>query len=81
MQQLKSTAAAPAGSISQSKIDDIVLRMLTPMFEFGLFDTPNNGTTAANVTTQAHSFAARTISAASTVRQQLPFSLVLVAFA
>eukprot|EP00750_Incisomonas_marina_P012704 INCI17143.13.p1 GENE.INCI17143.13~~INCI17143.13.p1 ORF type:complete len:517 (+),score=92.56 INCI17143.13:524-2074(+) len=55
------------GSVSQSKVDDSVLRMLTPMFEFGVFDTPNNGTTGANVTSEAHSVAARTISSASTV--------------
>jgi beta-glucosidase len=48
-------------------IDNAVRRILTPMFQMGLFDTPNTNKRSANVTSEAHNDLARRLSAASTV--------------
>jgi len=61
------TKAVAAGNVTEDKINDSVMRILTPMFQFGVFDTPNNGTLDNNVTSAAHNLAARQISSASTV--------------
>lgn len=60
-------AAVQAGTVSEATIDASVLRVLTPMFQFGLFDTPNNNTLSNNVTSLAHNTLARTLSANSHV--------------
>jgi beta-glucosidase len=59
--------AVQAGTIPMSAVDDSVLRMLTPMFQMGLFDTPSTGDVSRNVTSVAHNQLARTLAAASTV--------------
>ena len=41
-----------AGWVTEDKVNDSVLRILTPMFAMGIFDLPNNGTTATNATTE-----------------------------
>ena len=63
----KLTQAVAAGTVKESKVDDSVMRILTPMFQFGVFDTPNNGSLTDNVTSAEHNIAARAIAAASTV--------------
>jgi beta-glucosidase len=55
------------GSLATSYIDDSVLRILTPMFQMGVFDLPNPNKRSANVTSEAHNDLARKLSAASTV--------------
>ncbi len=55
--QLKS--AIDAGQVPQSRLDDMVLRILTPMFRFGLFDRGPTGTYGAVVQTDAHKKFAR----------------------
>jgi hypothetical protein len=59
--------AVQAGTIPVSAVDDSVMRMLTPMFQMGLFDTPSTGDVSRNVTSVAHNQLARTLAAASTV--------------
>jgi beta-glucosidase len=59
--------AVAKGTIAESFVDDAVLRILTPMFAVGVFDTPNANVRSANVTSEAHNDLARRLSAASTV--------------
>ena len=60
-------AAVNAGDVPQAAIDDKAMRILTPMFRAGLFDTVNNGTQNTNCTSAEHTQAARAIAAAGTV--------------
>lgn len=59
-----------AGRIPESYVDEAVLRILTPMFAVGVFDTPNPNVRSNNVTSEAHNDLARRLSAASTVLLQ-----------
>ena len=59
--------AVAKGTIAESFVDAAVLRILTPMFAVGVFDTPNLNLRSANVTSEAHNDLARRLSAASTV--------------
>ena len=43
-----------AGNISTKYVDASVLRILTPMFQMGLFDRKVTGDINANVTSEAH---------------------------
>jgi beta-glucosidase len=58
------------GTVSMEKVDDSVTRILVPMFEVGMFDTPNPNSNTNDVTTDAHSQLARELSAASHVLLQ-----------
>lgn len=60
-------AAAQNGTVPMWRIDDMALRVLTPMYRFGVFDTPNPNVHTANVTTVAHNQLARALSAEGTV--------------
>jgi beta-glucosidase len=60
-------AALDAGSISVENIDSSVLRILTSMYQIGLFDNAPSGDPMANVTSDAHNKLAREIAATSTV--------------
>ena len=70
------------GSITHAKIDDTVMRILTPLITVGAFDRPANATVQpnANVTSPAHNALARKLAAGSMVllqntRNTLPFTL------
>ena len=63
-------AAVAAGNVTVAKIDDSVLRILTPMFAVGQFDTPNPNKGDTNVTSAAHSHMARVLAAQSVVLLQ-----------
>ena len=63
----KLNAAITNQTINMDTINDSVLRMLTPMFAIGLFDTENNNLLSANVTSVEHRRIARDLSAASHV--------------
>jgi beta-glucosidase len=61
MEQPFSTYFGPAletdvenGTIARSVVDDMVSRIATEMFRFGIFNHPPTGTTSAVVTTPAH---------------------------
>jgi len=60
-----------AGSVTESAIDDTVLRILTPMFSVGIMDEPasswDGSKKANNVSSKAASMLARNLSALSTV--------------
>eukprot|EP00051_Salpingoeca_urceolata_P011457 m.142055 g.142055 ORF g.142055 m.142055 type:complete len:718 (-) comp17130_c0_seq1:58-2211(-) len=47
-------AAVAAGKVPQSRVDDMVLRMLTAMFDVGLFDRHDYGNLTNVVTSPAH---------------------------
>jgi len=60
-------AAVAAGAVPQSRIDDMVLRMLTPMYALGLFadpPTPGRNLTAPALS-DAHDALARDLAQAS----------------
>jgi len=59
--------AVSNGNISEAVLDDKVLRILTAMFAFGLFDNPNKGDIKANVTTDEHNKLARKLAGESVV--------------
>eukprot|EP00322_Chrysochromulina_rotalis_P031894 CAMPEP_0115890084 /NCGR_PEP_ID=MMETSP0287-20121206/33166_1 /TAXON_ID=412157 /ORGANISM="Chrysochromulina rotalis, Strain UIO044" /LENGTH=368 /DNA_ID=CAMNT_0003346839 /DNA_START=111 /DNA_END=1214 /DNA_ORIENTATION=- len=61
------TQAVESGDVTTERIDDAVLRMMTPMFKIGVFDTPNNNTQANNVTTEEHVTLARSLAAKSLI--------------
>ncbi len=56
-----------SGEIEISVIDNAVLRILTPMFKVGLFDTVNTNTMSNIVTSEDHNQFARELSSASHV--------------
>jgi beta-glucosidase len=59
--------AVTAGSVTQATLNTMVGRVLTKMFEFGLFDKAPSGSTGAVVTTPAHVATARTVAEEGTV--------------
>jgi beta-glucosidase len=63
-------AAVAAGTVPQARLDDMSLRVLTPMYAMGLFDAPNPGW-QRNVTvrpsTPGHAVLARTLAEGATV--------------
>jgi len=65
------TAAVKAGSVSMAKIDESIIRILTPMYGIGIFEHAsqwvNKSAHGADVTSAAHSLLARQIAAAGTV--------------
>merc|ERR1719397_296435 len=67
----KLKAAVQSGQVSQDKLNESVLRILTPMYEFGIFDHAQQWTNGsahqADVTSPAHSLVARQISAAAAI--------------
>lgn len=60
-------AAVSSGKIAPAVLDDKVLRILTAMFQIGLFDHPVTGHIDANVTSDAHNQIARSLAAQSAV--------------
>ena len=59
-------ALVASGEVTQAKVDDSTLRVLTPMFQMGLFDEPwvsNVGSLESNVTSAEHNTLARSIAA------------------
>jgi beta-glucosidase len=62
--------AVDEGKVDMSLVDDSVSRILTPMFEMGLFDQLNNNTITDVVTSPEHTNAARQIGAESMVLLQ-----------
>lgn len=59
--------AVQNGSIPVSAVNDSVMRILTPMFQMGIFDTPNNNNITTNVTSPEHNALARKIASAAMV--------------
>ena len=62
MNEDKLGAMLKAGTLNQSKVDDSVMRILTPMFAMGLFDSKwrdNKGSLSTNVTSEEHNTLAR----------------------
>ncbi|MGH7992887.1 MAG: glycoside hydrolase family 3 C-terminal domain-containing protein, partial [Limisphaerales bacterium] len=64
------TTAIQSGNVPASELDSMVQRILTSMFQFGLFDNPSTGNLSANVTGTAHAQFARNEAAAGTVLLQ-----------
>lgn len=54
-------AAVASGSVPSSRIDDMVMRMLTPMAALGLLDNPPTGNLNANASSLNHDVLARTL--------------------
>ena len=46
--------AVTSGELSQFTLNEMVARVLTEMFSFGMFDNPQTGSTTATVTSAAH---------------------------
>ena len=63
-------AAVLNGSVPLSRLDDMVTRILTPMFAIGLMDDPNPNNITNNVSSAAHTALARELAAAGTVLLQ-----------
>ena len=59
--------AVASGTISDAYVDDAVLRILTPMFEVGLFDQENTNDLSNDVRTPEHTALVRELSSASHV--------------
>ena len=59
--------ALSGGGVTAARVDDGARRVLTPLFAVGAFDTPNNHTTDANVTTEEGVALARQLAAQSIV--------------
>jgi len=55
------------GQVPQSRVDDMVVRMLTAMYAGGLFDNPQTGDLNVNVQSAEHTTLARTLAEAGTV--------------
>jgi len=53
--------AVASGQVSQARLDDMVLRMLTPMFAMGIMDRPASGNLNINVQSAAHTKFARKV--------------------
>ena len=60
-------AKVQSGEVSQDKVDDSALRVLTPMFANNVFDKVNNNTQENNVTTLANNKLAWDLAAQSIV--------------
>lgn len=61
------TAAIQSGNVPASALDGMVLRILTTMFQFGLFDNPSSGNLGSTVTNAVHNQFVRDAAAAGTV--------------
>ncbi|WIX91948.1 glycoside hydrolase family 3 C-terminal domain-containing protein [Amycolatopsis sp. DG1A-15b] len=59
--------AVSRGEVTQARVDDMVRRVLTQMFRFGLFDRARRGTPASVVTNAANVATARDVAAAGSV--------------
>lgn len=59
--------AVANGTVPQSRLDDMVLRILTGLFTAGVFDRHDYGNLTANVTSQKHSDLAKSVAAEATV--------------
>jgi len=55
------------GQVSVNRINDMVTRILVPMFAVGLFDTPHTGNLNVNVTSAQHNQLARELAEEATV--------------
>ena len=62
--------AVKQGSVPQSRLDDMVVRILTAMFAVGIMDSPQTGNLTANAMSTAHSALARQLAGAGTVLLQ-----------
>jgi len=60
-------AAVQAGRVPQSRLDNMVFRILLTLYKIGEFDHPVAGNIAADVTSAAHNLLCRTLAAQSTV--------------
>jgi len=60
-------SAVQQGTVPQSRLDNMVFRILVALYKIGEFDHPVQGNIAADVTSQAHNTLARQLSAQSTV--------------
>jgi beta-glucosidase len=60
-------AAVLAGQVPVSRLNDMVSRILTEMFRFGLFDRAQTGTPSSVVTGSQHASTARTVAEQGTV--------------
>ncbi len=63
-------AAVDAGTVPQSRVDDMVTRILTAMFQAGIFDRPPSGALGAAVATTADTALAQTVAAQGMVLLQ-----------
>ena len=63
-------ALVKSGAVSMKKVNDSMLRILTPMFQMRLFDVPNNNSITNNVTSEKHNQIARQLAARATVLLQ-----------
>ena len=61
------TTAIQSGNVPASELDGMVLRILTTMFQFGLFDNPPTGNLGSTVTNAVHNQFVRDAAAAGTV--------------
>jgi len=59
--------AIQSGEVPMERLDDMVVRILTPMFGVGLFDNPQTGNLSVNAMSDAHNVLARQLSQAGTV--------------
>ena len=59
--------AVQDGQVPMSTLNDMVSRILTEMFRFGLFDHPPTGSLSATVTTPAHAQTGREVAESGTV--------------
>ena len=64
------TGAIQSGSVPASELDGMVLRILTTMFQFGLFDNPPTGNLTSTVTNSANVLFARNAAAEGMVLLQ-----------
>jgi len=55
------------GKVTEGRLDDMVKRIVMPMFALGMFDRKRTGDIKANVTSDAHNKVARDIAVESTV--------------
>jgi beta-glucosidase len=60
-------AAVQAGTVPESRVDDMVVRILTALYAIGEFDHPVSGKITNDVTSKAHDTLTRTLAAHSTV--------------
>jgi len=64
------TAAIQSGNVPAAELDGMVQRILTSMFQFGIFDNPPTGNLSSPVMSPAHNQFARDAAAAGTVLLQ-----------
>lgn len=59
--------AVKAGNVTQARVDDMTLRILTAMFQVGIFDQPQTGDLSVDSRSAEHTRLARHLSATATV--------------